>query len=134
MDSDLLEALKRVKTFDLTIDELQRRHAERLSYKPGQAFSQVTFNHPTSDTESIPVADRDIQRALDLFLEGQLTAERLREWADFLILTDCYEWSGEKERLIASLMHMLGSPLIHRPLNRETVRYYIICLEANEQP
>ena len=83
---------------------------------------QVRGSRMQQPTTTAVVRLADIDRALRMYEEGQLSREQLQEWAEILEMSDQVEYEHDFEEAVAGLLFSLSSPEINEPITRATVR------------
>lgn len=119
-------------TLDLSLDDFegQFRHVFRFE-RTGVDFA-LRFPQPI-DEEELPIQEvgpKAIRAVLNKCLRGEITAEALQGWANFLILFPAYDFDGT----VSSILHLVATPEIHEELNDSTIRYYLSCLDSGKDP
>jgi hypothetical protein len=83
-------------------------------------------------SEQFPVSSTMAVRLCDAVLSGELPAANLQTIGFVLIASDRFEWDGDKDEVLASVISDWATPEINYPLTIENVRKFRSWLTREE--
>lgn len=95
-------ALEQFLKLQLSLDDLLLKFDGmlELDFLPTQ---RVLTSHLLPAEPPIPVARRDLERAISMRRSGEIDDRRLVRWATMIMLNDCFLWDEEDDELAESL-------------------------------
>jgi len=69
-----------------------------------------------------PLRLADLDRALELCVEGVLSGERIQEWAEILEMNEHVDYESGVEEAIADVLFRLSTPEINEPISQAVAR------------
>lgn len=105
-----LDCLRRFLRFELPIDVLRKVLAPLVTFTlEGRATQQTVTYSAGIPKDPVKVARADINSAIEKARAGEISQERLQQWASMLLLNDAFDWSGEDEDAISDILADLSS-------------------------
>jgi len=75
----------------------------------GPGTQQTVIYSASIPKDPVKVTRADINSAIEKARAGEISQERLQQWASMLMLNDAFDWSGEDEDAIANMLADLSS-------------------------
>jgi hypothetical protein len=100
------------------------KHRAQFSFRTNPAF--VNWNEPLPADIRVPLRVSDIRAALSRYLDGEWSADQLRDWGEFLTMIGAYSLpeppSTDEDYYDEAwdVIHELGAPVVYGPISRES--------------
>jgi hypothetical protein len=110
----------------ITASEAQRVLRDRATFSFRTNPAYVNWREPLPAETEIPMTVTDVRRALVRYLDGERTADELRDWAEFITLVGAFsapEPPPDDEDYYDDLwdvVHDLGAPEVFGEITRES--------------
>ena len=88
------------------------------------------FEPPQGSGEVIQLERSHLQRALNLFLEGKLSAEDVESWATVIEGSNELKGHANDEELLRRVVHQMANPYITEELTHESARELLKRLDS----
>src|SRR4029077_15658850 len=105
-----LDCLRRFLRFELSIEVLRKVLSPLVTFTlEGSATQQTVTYSAGIPKDPVKVTRADINSAVRKARAGEISPERLQQWASMLLLNDAFDWSGEDEDAISDILADLSS-------------------------
>lgn len=113
-----LESLQKFARLEITLDELAQHLGPLLEHDFGTSERRLAWHYILPDPH-IRIEMSHIRNAMDKHSRGEITTERLSDWAALLLLNEAYDWEGPDEEEIAEWLNEISlltlKPKPHAP-------------------
>ena len=100
----------RAKRFELPIEVLRKVLAPLVTFALEEPGTQQTVTYSAGILKDpVRVTRTDINSAIEKARTGEISQERLQQWASMLLLNDAFDWSGEDEDALSDMPADLSS-------------------------
>lgn len=125
MTTDVLDMLRRYKTLDVTLEELES--VSGIQLRRGQNTYHLRI--PVSIDTCIPLTTFDVVSVLDKYLTSGLIVPTLVDWANFMILADdIYDIAPHepayRRDITLQVLHWLAKHIVYERISRPLVAAY----------
>lgn len=97
-------ALEEFAELKISMDELRERLQGVLEFDFKDQERKLTSHYGTP-VPGNRIELENIQTAMDKHARGEISTEKLADWATMLLLNDAYDWEGPKEEQIADWLN-----------------------------
>ena len=105
-----LDCLRRFLRFELSTEVLRKVLSPLVTFTlEGPATQQTVTYSAGIPKDPVKVTRADINSAVEKARAGEISQERLQQWASMLLLNDAFDWSGEDEDAISDILADLSS-------------------------